>query len=292
MASHVGGMGTGNTATPMIARLGRFVTASLLAVALASFIVGLFRPEKLFICLGSLSLVAVIWPVHRMRAAKEMLSTWGFLVASVFMGIAVRTAYIAFELADQRLLDSLFLRGEQPTYFLLPGALLVFSLFLVSVSYTSVPPGRVQASRLARSLSQLTIDGKSLHVVVIVLALISFGAFLIFAEETGGLDLLEPSRQRATAPGLEVGPEYRGLGYLRFLASLGATGYLALLTYYATSSQRINLGRAVLLGVAFISACSLPFYASARTEIVWLVLLSGVVLAYGGRRLRSKDVLA
>lgn len=283
---------TGGRLSHLARRVGgaqSFVFTLFTASAAVSTGVGLFHRPVMFLALGLMALLAVIWPLRRMTQGWELLSPWSLIVASVLVGVTVRSAYLALGLVDAKRLDGLLLLGEPVDVFILPGALLVVALLLAASSFFSVRASKVKPARIVAQLSRRKVQPRALRCVALLSGILAILAFIEFARQTGGLDLLEPSRKRAVPPGLDPGTDYRGLGYLRFVASFAGTAYLALLAYYSSRRGRIGGGGWTLLAFVFVSACLLPFYASSRSEILWLLILSGAILAFSGRGLRPRN---
>lgn len=274
-----------------MARGVRWMLAVLLVVAASSYLVGLAEPRFMLLTVAALAVVAVVWPIRQMSRLSDLVSPWAFVVAAVFIGVMLHVVYIVFELSDPALIDRMALRGQPYEYFFLPGALLVLGLFLVAAGYMWVPSARIKPARFVAVLERYEFKPRTLHVVVGICGLIAFLAFLMFARETGGLDLSAPSQKRASAPGTVAAEDYRGLGYLRFAAALGASGFFALLVHYATQRRRLSLLNYAFLAVLFLNACLLPFYASSRSGILWIILLSIPILLHGGRRVRMRHII-
>lgn len=222
-----------------------------------------------------------------LRRSSSLLSPWSFVLASVYIGSAIRGTFISFGVeGPARSLDTLFLLGHGPEYFVGPSMLHLAGVVALTVGYTALTSGEgseltaQSAQRPGRKL------GRRTPLVVLILAGVGFVAFVLYARATGGLDLSSLSAKRTSINGLNLSDDYASHGGLRFLNGFSAAAFWLAVAYVGvTRSSGSGVGlRGVVVVVLALNAVLLPFYASSRSDAAFTVLVAGAIyFAFGGR---------
>lgn len=284
-------------------RAATLIIAALLAIAILAFAASYWRPNTLFLSVGSAALAIVLWPLRRMNHPDELVSPWMFIIGIVTVGLFGRGLYVAIGRPNAADLDALYLRGQDIGFFLYPSMLLLIGLIFLNLGFFHTRKlslvthqRRLRESLLPSRINDFfarfaALDARRVHAVVALLALVSFFAFIQYVLNTGGLESDDISAKRAISPGLDVPEEFRGHHYLRFVADLGGIAYLTLLAYYCVNRYRLLHYRSLGLLALFLNASLLPFYASSRSAVLSLIVLTPAVLYYAGYRIRKRHLL-
>lgn len=237
-------------------------------------------------------LASVVMALPTVRYAEfNPCTTWSLMAASVFVGVTLRGLYIAFEYPSPDVIRPLFLLGMDPDSFFWPTALLVTGLGLLSFGYFTRRARSTQPGSLGDRFEGW--DPHRLEVSVAVCVVVSVAAFVAYLLWTGGPVSDQLTAKRTVIPGLEgsVLEDYRGFGYLRTLNRFGQVAFLLTVAHVGWVGRPMKARHALVLGGLFVNAAAMPFYASQRAEIAWLVLLGLAVWWYAGRRIRWGLVL-
>ena len=270
------------------------VFLSLLGMALGALAYWLYNPIGVFLIVAVVAMGVTLWPVAATPGYDPM-SPWTFVLVPVFGGIVLRNVYIAFGLeGSERTLDDLFFRGADPAAFVYPGLILLLALLLVGVAYVGWTP-RIDRSRTVAARYEPFEFGPALRWVVVLGALTSLLTFALFVRATGGLDTERLSAKRTTITQIDINrdTDYRGLGVLRTLNTAGGITFLMLLGHLAAQRRRLwfSLHGLVLLAL-FSNAVLLPLYSSSKGEVLFLIVMAGVVRSYCGDRLPLRAYLS
>lgn len=265
---------------------GRNVMAFFVVATAIGLIWSFFDPQGQFFLLGMIACCVVTFPMTLPRYA--VFSPWSVLASVIYVSCGVRGLFISLHLEGQVSIDSLFLLGKDPGFFLYPSLLYIVALALMVFGYvgSSRSPRKVESSRLQQfEVPQL------IGVVVTLLAIVGLLGFFLYAQRTGGIHLDSLSQKRTTIGGLELNASYKSYGELRFMNSASAVAFWL---YVAVTARRgrMTSARFVVGALLLINAVLLPFYASSRSEIA-LTLIVGFVIHYGtlGRLPRLRRVL-
>lgn len=237
-----------------------------------------------FMALGWAAAFVVGLPfLHR---ASSLHSPWSLVVASVYVGCAIRGTFIALQIEGPgRSLDTLFLLGEAPDYFIGPSILHLAGIVTLTIGYAAIT-SRSEVRVKVKGRAPRRPLGRGTPLVVVALAAVGFVAFVLYARATGGFDFAALSAKRTTINGLNLSDDYASHGELRFLNGFAAAAFWLAVTYSGVM-RRQGQGRGltgVLLVVLGLNAILLPFYASSRSDAAFILLVAGAIhFALGGR---------
>lgn len=257
------------------------VLVAWLTVTAIGAVLWFLNPNAQFIFFGGLVSSIVTLPALSKRFS--IASPWSLLAAAVYSGSGLRGIFIGLGIeGDVGSLDRLFLLGQPPDYFLWPSLVYVAGLAIVTFVYGFRPSVVESTSR-----SVFTFNRTAL-VVATIFALIGLLAFLLFAQQTGGLSFSDLSRKRTTISGLDLADDYTSYGELRFLASFSGAAFWVVVAYIAknVSDRKTGIGYWLLMLGFGINAISLPIYASSRTTAALTLLVAWVIYGTINRRSR------
>ncbi|MEM7321450.1 MAG: O-antigen polymerase [Actinomycetota bacterium] len=260
-----------------------------LVLALVGGALYLIGDEKaLFLVVGGLPLAAasipLLWRRHR------ELGMWTFAIISVGIGYTLTLFYVYAGNPSEELIDSFFLLGEEPEYFLYPALLVSVGLTMMALSYVGVT-GKRQS--VAVNLGELQVSRRRLYGVTSFFAMMSFLSLILFIQGTGGFDFSSLSTKRTSINTIDVGNDssLRTLGEVRYLSSLGVVGYLFLLAALLSKGRKLRRGEIALVSVFLLVNLLLPFYSSSRSDTIVPILATVVMLARYERKLNWRVVL-
>lgn len=259
----------------------------LLAVAVGAFAVSYWHPRAVFLSMGCGALAIVLVPLARTMDPDEFVSPWSILVVTITISMALRGAYVGFGLLSEAEVQRVYFLYQDVPYFLAPGALVLLSLATITAAY-GFRRGRRPAPTVLR---QFRPNAAAIAPLAVTFSLIGLAAFVAFMQQTGGFEDIVWSRKRAMSPGLELGEDFRNLGYLRYGATLAGVGFFALTALWTMNRAKMLPWRLPVLGLLFINATLFPFYASSRGSTLWVVLILGAILHYCGYRINGRHLL-
>ena len=279
-------------AYPLSKRVASGICAFWLTVVVVGAAVAMVYTPAIFVVLGAAACLIVSLPLALLRP-YDLLSPWSLIVVNVFLGSGIRSIFVASGVDGGRSLDELFLRWRPPEFFVMPGLLYLGGLTLLTIAFVAAGVARpLRPGVMSRLAKREFHSGAGL--VVAGAALIGFAAFILYALRTGGLSLDQLSAKRTTITGLDLGDDYSSHGELRLLNGFAAVAFWTQLTVYSSRSLKHGLltARGGILLLLFVNSCLLPFYASTRSDIVYVVVVAvAIELCFAGRRGSRKLVL-
>lgn len=265
------------------------LVTSVLALA-GSLVWWMFDVDASYLAFGSAACLIVTLPMVS-ASGYDLLSPWSLVAVGVYVG-GIRSAFVAFGVDGTRTIDELFLLGLDPDFFFWPSLLYIVALALMAAAY-SHRQKRPEPTRFGRYLAEYQL-GQRVYVVVAACAISGAVAFLLYAQQTGGLNLSELSEKRTTISGIELTEEYQSYGQLRAVNGLSALGFWMLLAYYAHSGVRHSLLslRGLVLLALFVNAAALPVFSSSRAEVVYLLVVAAAIeMALSKSRTRNRRLV-
>lgn len=277
---------------PLSKASGASILATWLGLTTMALVWWMIDPRGVFVFAGFLACLVLSLPLAFGRQ-YDLASPWSLVLLAAYLGFALRGLFITVGIDGTRTVEQLYFMGQAPAYFELPSLLIVVALLGFTLGYMAAVSGK-KKPRPGRLLSSTELNPRSVPVVVVVLAAVGFAAFLLYAQATGGLSLDRISGKRTVIGGLNLSTEYQSHGHLRFVNSLSSVALWVQVAYYAKSSLPHGLGtrRGAWLGVLFLNACLLPFYASTRSDVVFVLATAVVIeLCLQSRRTRLRKLV-
>lgn len=262
----------------------------LLPLTLAATLASIYRENMIFLAIGFGALYTVLVPIVILKQ-YDLGSPLTMIIFPIAVGLTIRNIYIGFRIKGLHSIDSLFLLGERPSYFVWPGILLIIGLATIVISYSLFRPRTPYVKTLAGRLERYTFDRTRLFLVLTACVVVAIVTFVLYVRATGGFDADRLSAKRATIPSLELSLDYRGFGYLVFANEFGATAFLVALAYFLKNQRSLWGWRGAVLVGMFVVAVALPVYASSRTPVIMLLLLAGAIRHFTGRPVRMRSLV-
>lgn len=275
---------------PLSKSAGTAILMTWLGLTLLSLVWWMIDPRGLFIFGGFAACLILSLPLAVGRQ-YDLLSPWSLVLVGGYVGYAIRGACITLGFDGTRTIEQLYLLGYEPAYFDGASFLVLLGLLVFTLGYMFAVSAKA-APRAGRLLSSTDFDPRMVRAMVVLLAVVGFVAFYLYAQATGGLSLDRISGKRTVIGGLNLEDEYRSYGHLRFVNSVAAVAFWIQIAFYARKGlpHGIATPRGIWLTVLFLNACLLPFYASTRSDVIF-VLITAVVIEFCLRpktaRLRS-----
>lgn len=232
------------------------------------------NPSAQFLTLGAAASFIVTIPA--IRAQYHLFSAWTIVVLVTYVGCGVRSAFISLGIDDQQgSLQSLFLLGRTPDFFLKPSIIYVASVGVLTLAYL-VGSYRRRPDDVPSSWWQEFRFRDNVVILACLLALVGFFALLVYVRETGGFHITDLSRKRTTVAG-GLDQNYQSYGVIRVVNSFSAVALWVVVAHFASQKQRLSLSRLLLIAVLALNAIALPFYASSRTSALLILLIAWTI---------------
>ena len=227
------------------------------------------------------SLPFVVGPVY------DLISPWTLVVVAVYLGYGLRGVFIGLDVEGTRSLESLYFLGNDPDYFFAPTLLVLLGVLSLTAGYLIAArrrPGQRPSLTARRHLAPHRIQ-----LAVLVSAVLGLLGFVLFVRSTGGFSLTSLSAKRTLIGSVDLQSTYQSFGEYRVLNSFAPVALFLQVAWY--NYRKLPHGpttpRFYWLALLFINAALLPFYASTRADVVYII--AGVmVIRYclGGARFR------
>lgn len=247
---------------------------AIVYAAVGLMVMGAGNDRGAYLTAGGIAMLAVCPPLAFRR--YRTLGIWTFVLTSVAIGFPIRLTYVYLRIPSESAIDSFYLRGHGPLYFLYPSILAALSLLVLSLAFLAVDSGKGRPST-AQLFSPTRV-----RQVCAILAVISCTAFVLFVVGLGGIDLDALAVKRVTPQSLDVErTPIRSLGELRWLSNLALVGYLLLLITWRGqrgSANRLNWNQRTVLLLYFVIIVLVPIYSSQRGDVFTPILATAFVL--------------
>jgi len=234
------------------------------------------------IALAHFSVAALLAPPLIARKTFTLFDPLTLILAYILIGAVIPAYLIAFHASDRLS----FIMGGQPLGAFVQGAgWYLLSTLLIGAGYGACRK-RVAVERWAPS--DLAITRRGVLLASALGVILSLLAATLFLSATGGLEAL--SAKRSIQIETPEGIVHTSASYLRMAGDLSFMLLLSALAFFLRSGGRVPW---VMLGALGLTAALIPFLASSRESIVFLLLGLMIVLhSYGRLRLRALMVFA
>ena len=252
-------------------QIGGVVKALVLVVAVAAAVFSAWAcadMQMLHAAVGTIALLIVLSPFLILRT-YDLFSPWSFVIIAIAVLATPQAICTSFDFPDRDTVSRMMLLGQEPSYFIYPSCIFLLALGCLTIGYfglvkDEVKPG-VVVSRAMHSRNTIIVLG----------AVIMLSAFstVLFVRVTGGFESEKISSKRTTIETLDVaGSETKQYGHIRQLSKLSAAAFLVMYSFVLCREDRSSLFSKAALIFAFLAAIALPFYASSRSQVLWVVI--------------------
>jgi oligosaccharide repeat unit polymerase len=240
-------------------------------------------PDEVLLCtIGVLAFLAAAAPIL-LRRDYDFFEPITFVAATTFVGVTLKTFYIAF-VDDQTARDYVLL-GRPVSFLLGHGILITVALLFFSLGYLlRIPRLPLEKFGLFRrdawSLPRLLLLS-GMFLAVSVVSTITFVRKMGIVVE----DLSDVSSKRfydLEIDGVSYG--HTTFGYLAWGALLVIPVYYLFLTWFLASGRKVRTMPGLVLGLLGIASVVFPFMNSSRTVAVTVLVTTLIIHAYMRRR--------
>lgn len=241
----------------------------------------LFEPSVIISAVGAAAAWVSIIPVC--SKSYRFLSPWTMVAFTLHLGVLARSFYvIVAPVSSQDDIDTLFLLGASPDSFLIGSLAFLSGVAIATFSYLFFNPSA--RARLNFPLARLEFR-PSIIIPTIIFAGVGAMGLIMYIRATGDFSLADISSKRSVIDGLDVGDDYSSHGVIRFINSFGQVAlwcYIGKTVFDDRDFSYFSV-RGLFILILAINAVALPFYASSRSS-VGFVLLVAVAVDIGARR--------
>ena len=224
--------------------------------------------QMLHAAVGVVALLVVLSP-FLFLSTYDLFCPWSFVILAIAILATPQAICTSFDFPDPDTVNRLMLLGREPSYFIYPACIFLLAIGCLAVGYFG----------LARDeLKTVLVVSREMHprntIVVLGMAiLLSTFSTLFFVRATGGFESEKISSKRTTIETLDVaGSETKQYGHFRQLSKLSAAAFLVMYSFVLCRQERGTLFMKAALVFAFLAAIALPFYASSRSQVLWVVI--------------------
>ena len=234
--------------------------------------------EKLHAFLGVLALFIVLVPLL-FQEQYDLFSPWSFVIIPILFFCTPQAVCTTFLWPDYETVEKMMLLGREPDYFVYPGGIHLLGLISLSIGYfgfNSVAKSNVSIRR--------RINHRNAMITLSVTLVLSLLATVAFIRATGGVESGRISDKRTNLQTAEVkGSDTQQYGHLRQASKVASVVFVVLYCIYLGREEKISLLETSFLLLAFLAAIALPFYASSRQQVCWVILNALGVNYYLGK---------
>ena len=234
--------------------------------------------QMLYAAVGAISFLIVLSPLALVKT-YDLYCPWSFVLLTIFFGTTLQALCMSFNWPSADFIDTAMLLGQKPEYFIYPSGIFLLGMVCLTVGYFGfqrVAPARMQIKRGYSRSNMIVILGVSFFIACV--------GSLAFFRLTGGGESTSISSKRTTIESVSgQSDDFSQYGYLRQASKLAAIVFLVLYSNFLVHNEKLTSTHKVILACAFLLACALPFYASSRSQVLWVVLGALGVSYYLGR---------
>jgi len=252
-------------------QIGGVVRAFVLVVAIVAAFFSAWAcvdMQMLHAAVGTIALLLVLSPFLVLRT-YDLFSPWSFVILAIAVLATPQAICTSFDFPDRDTVSRMMLLGQDASYFVYPSCIFLLSLGCLTIGYfglvkDEVKPG-VLVSRGMHDRNTLVVLG-----AVIMLSAVST---VLFVRVTGGFESEKISSKRTTIETLDVaGSDTKQYGHFRQLSKLSAAAFLVMYSFVLCREDRSSFLVKAALVFSFLAAIALPFYASSRSQVLWVVI--------------------
>lgn len=252
-------------------QVGAVVKALVLVVALAAAIFSAWAcvdMQMLHAAVGLIALLLVLAPFLILRT-YDLFSPWSFVILAIGVLATPQAICTSFDFPETDVVNRMMLLGQEPSYFIYPACVYLLALGCLVVGYFGLVKDEVKSGWV------VSRGMHSRNTIVVLGAVVLLSAFstILFVRLTGGFESEKISSKRTTIETLDVaGSETKQYGHIRQLSKLSAAAFLVMYSFVLCREEQSSLLMKGALVFAFLAAIALPFYASSRSQVLWVVI--------------------
>jgi len=249
-------------------------------------------PSAVLCAVGVASTCILTLPVLFTRPL-DVFHPFSLLILSVFLGTGGKAFYLVFSRSPRRFLLT---DGETAGSFLVGALLILGGCLCITIGYFAAGKYQIPIEKVGQLRKQLSTP--RLLIFAVLTIPVATLATMDFLQRTGferddSLSAMSRKRSVVVADGAMQGQQTTALGYHRLVAGTLPAAVCIALTIGLCSQSVTSPSKAGwwLAGLCFCTACFLPFLASSRKNIIFLLLDVLIVFNYTNRLRKHHLVL-
>ena len=218
----------------------------------------------------------------------DWFSPWNWLFYSTFLGVFLRSIYIAFDIPNSARIQQVFLGGESKEFLLMPMVVVLIGMSVMTLGYLA-GPGVPRRVRVRVFQSDQWNEKRFWFLTLLLLSLSWMGLWFFIRNVVGSLGAENLS---AAYYGVsDYLSQYRGYGFLRSMISLSD------LASYIVAAKMISSGRTrfrelIVLLVALGTSLIFSVLVNQRGGVVWpMINILALIYYLRGRKLNIKGMV-
>jgi oligosaccharide repeat unit polymerase len=246
----------------------------------------LLSPDGLHMAFGSLASLIACLPL--LRTQYHFISAWTPVALAISLAAGLRGVVQTLGWDLRLTLDYMWFLGRTPEYFTRAYVVYIIGVAAITATYllmsykTPIKSGSPPTRPLVYRTFTLW--------VIFAFAGTGFVAFILFAQGTDGFSLSTLSQKRTTIDSIELSDSYESHGELRWINGMSAIALWFAIAYFrsAPGQRFVPFFRSIVLIGLLLNALALPVYASSRSEVAYVIIVTLVVRSLVGKSTRRR----
>ena len=224
--------------------------------------------QMIHAAVGTIALLIVLSPFLVLRT-YDLFSPWSFVILAIAVLATPQAICTSFEFPDRDTVGRMMLLGQEPSYFVYPSCIYLLALACLAIGYFGLVKDEVKPGLVVSR----GMHARNTIVVLAAVIMLSAVSTVLFVRVTGGLESGKISSKRTTLETLDVaGSETKQYGHMRQLSKLSSAAFLVMYSFVLCREERSSFFAKAALAFAFLAAIALPFYASSRSQVLWVFI--------------------
>lgn len=235
--------------------------------------------EMLFAAVGLVTLLIVLAPFLFLKS-YDLFCPWSFVILAIAVLSTPQAICMSFSFPSVEIVNRMMLLGREPAFFIFPAGIFLLGVACLTIGYFGFVRKEQKAGvRIARGMHP-----RNTVLVLLGAIMLSILSTAIFVRVTGGFESGRISDKRTNIQTLDVAnSDTKQYGHFRQTSKLSAAAFLVLYSFILCRYERPNAVQNIALAVALMAAIALPFYASSRSQVLWVGIGALGVNYYLGR---------
>ena len=251
--------------------IGKVVKMCVLLVAIVTAVFSAWAcidMQMLNAAVGLIALLIVLSPFLVLKS-YDCFSPWSFVILAIGVLATPQAICTSFGFPNADAISRMMLLGREPSYFIYPAGIYLMALSCLTIGYFGLVSDEVKPGFVVSR----GMHPRNTFVVLGAAILLSAVSTILFVRVTGGFESEKISSKRTTIETLDVAnSDTKQYGHFRQLSKLSAAAFLVLYSFVLCRQERNSIFAKAALAFAFMAAIALPFYASSRSQVLWVVI--------------------
>lgn len=236
--------------------------------------------QKIFAAIGLIASFIVLAPFLQLDK-YDLCSPWSLVILAIGLLSTPQAVCMTFNWPEAERIERMLILGREPEFFLYPSAIYLLGLGCMTAGYFWF-----SGETSFRFASRRQLNSRNTVIVLTATLLLSAVSTVAFVGATGGVSSGRISDKRTNLETLDVkDSETRQYGHLRQTSKLASVVFVILYCLFLAEQRKMSTLKVTILLLAFLTAIALPFYASSRQQVCWVILNGlGVNYYFGNRK--------